>query len=168
MLIGGKTPEQFAESWYGVDEIHHAIQRPWLSGSDKIPKDVGSREFAVWLTTQYRLAMAKGIRLGMEAAAGTQERMADELADLRRQLADTQAQASYQVAARWRDRCEAAERKLAEQAAVLQKARQLALDTLHDAEREREEMRRIEAIDLDEPTAAAGTQDEVTEEENQP
>lgn len=66
-----QTPWDIAESWYSVHEIASAIQR---SGSDdfgawnKIPTDIYSTEFAVWLTHQYRLAMAKGVQLGREGS----------------------------------------------------------------------------------------------------
>ena len=62
-----ETPWEIAEGWYDEDQIFRAIER---SGSDdvgsweKIPTDVHSREFARWLTHQYRLAMAKGVQLG--------------------------------------------------------------------------------------------------------
>ena len=62
-------PWKFACEWYRVDEIEHHIARvnsPGLmEAADKaIPTDVRSREFAEWLTHQYRLAMQKGIQLG--------------------------------------------------------------------------------------------------------
>ena len=62
-----RTPWEIAQSWYGAEDIHRAIQ---CSGSgefgawSQIPANVKSREFAEWLTEQYRLAMAKGIQLG--------------------------------------------------------------------------------------------------------
>lgn len=66
-----RTPWEIAESWYGVDDIERAIKQ---SGSgefgawQEIPRNVMSREFAEWLTHQYRLAMSKGIQLGRSAA----------------------------------------------------------------------------------------------------
>lgn len=63
-----KTPWEFASEWYQPDEIHRSINqlRNPLTGdrSKQIPEDVTSREFAEWLTNQYRLAMCKGIQIG--------------------------------------------------------------------------------------------------------
>lgn len=73
-MIEGKTSWEFACSWYKEDEIARALQ-PKPPGSftfttkawDEIPTDVRSPEFAKWLTHQYRLAMTKGIDLGLRA-----------------------------------------------------------------------------------------------------
>ena len=54
-----KTPFEIAEGWYQVDDIYRGI----MSRVEE-PRDTRSREFAEWLTSQYRLAMAKGIQLG--------------------------------------------------------------------------------------------------------
>jgi hypothetical protein len=62
MLIEGKTPWEFCVEWYRESEIHQAV------AANGIPRDVLSREFASWLTTQYRLAMHRGMELAMEAA----------------------------------------------------------------------------------------------------
>lgn len=51
-----KTAWEIAEAWYTEEAIYNSINR--------VPTDVTSREFARWLTHQYRLAMAKGIQLG--------------------------------------------------------------------------------------------------------
>lgn len=71
--MSGKTPWEIAVDWYDSDSIERAIRN---SGTDAfgawpaIPHDVYSRQFAEWLTQQYRLAMAKGIQLGREGLAG--------------------------------------------------------------------------------------------------
>lgn len=61
------TPWEFACKWYTVDEIHAAITRErrfHQTGDLKpVPEDIYSREFAEWLTEQYRLAMRKGAEL---------------------------------------------------------------------------------------------------------
>lgn len=62
-----QTPKEIADDWYKVDEIHHALRHAGsgnFGAADQIPTDVKSREFAEWMTKQYRLAMAKGILLG--------------------------------------------------------------------------------------------------------
>lgn len=61
-----KTPSQIASEWYTVDEVHRCLLAvaPERVMSEAVPIDVTSREFAEWLTNQYRLAMAKGIQLG--------------------------------------------------------------------------------------------------------
>ena len=60
---------RFACQWYGENEIFEAINRaPTLKQVGclpKIPTDVTSREFAAWLTEQYRLAMTKGAELAI-------------------------------------------------------------------------------------------------------
>ena len=69
--LNGKTPWEFACAWYGVYEITHSIRRRSLTDDmdpSFIPKDIDSDEFAAWLTSQYRLAMSKGIEIGMEAS----------------------------------------------------------------------------------------------------
>lgn len=58
---------RFACQWYTEDEIFRSIQnglKVTSPVSEKIPTDVRSREFAKWLTDQYRLAMNKGIQIG--------------------------------------------------------------------------------------------------------
>lgn len=57
-----KNPWLFACQWYKVDEIHHGIT---TAKELVIPTDVNSREFAVWLTDEYRLAMRKGAELAI-------------------------------------------------------------------------------------------------------
>lgn len=67
--IEGKLPWDFCCSWYRVEEIERSIaEKLKRHGSmmhdlsiDRIPTDVASREFAEWLTHEYRLAMNKGI-----------------------------------------------------------------------------------------------------------
>jgi len=65
-----KTPWEFACDWYQPEEIHRTLnrRRDPLTGDigEQIPEDVTSREFADWLTNQYRLAMNKGIQIGRE------------------------------------------------------------------------------------------------------
>lgn len=62
-----QTPYEIAEGWYRESEVASALER---SGSgdfgawNPVPEDVHSPEFAKWLTSQYRLAMAKGIQIG--------------------------------------------------------------------------------------------------------
>lgn len=78
VLIEGKTPWQFACSWYSANEVKHLIARK-LSCPDRdsdFPADVSSDAFAVWLTEQYQLAMTKGIEIGIQANALS---IADEL-----------------------------------------------------------------------------------------
>jgi hypothetical protein len=60
-------PWEFVCGWYNADDIHQALTR---NESDRmpgdlpaVPADVYSREFAEWLTDQYRLAMRKGAEL---------------------------------------------------------------------------------------------------------
>ena len=62
MLIEGKTPWEFCVAWYRTDDVLRA------TAANDIPRDTGSREFAEWLTCQYRLAMHKGMELATEAA----------------------------------------------------------------------------------------------------
>jgi hypothetical protein len=64
--LNGRTPWDFACGWYTVDEIHRSILSRHKSGFVKteIPSDIESRDFADWLTEQYRLAMWKGIEVG--------------------------------------------------------------------------------------------------------
>jgi len=54
-----RTPHQIAEEWYRIESIHRSTSK-----SSDIPQDTRSREFAEWLCNEYRLAMAKGIRIG--------------------------------------------------------------------------------------------------------
>jgi hypothetical protein len=62
-----RRPWEFACQWYGVDEIHHSINREQrlkqIGDVPAVPSDVTSRKFAEWLTEQYRLAMRKGAEL---------------------------------------------------------------------------------------------------------
>ena len=61
----------FASRWYNADSVYSYIQRqhdgrPFtMDQPDPMPVNVKSREFANWLTNQYRLAMAKGIEIGL-------------------------------------------------------------------------------------------------------
>jgi len=68
-----KTPWEFACDWYQVEEIHRELNRrrdPLTENiGEQTPEDVTSREFAEWLTHQYRLAMRKGIEIGQRWAA---------------------------------------------------------------------------------------------------
>lgn len=63
-----KNPWLFACQWYKVEHVHNKINirnRQGGFGSDKaVPSDVLSREFAEWLTNEYRLAM-KGAELAI-------------------------------------------------------------------------------------------------------
>lgn len=61
-----KSPQEIAAGWYGTEEIWEAIRpKPFPKSAfvKAIPTDVRSREFAEWLTGQYRAAMEKGIQL---------------------------------------------------------------------------------------------------------
>jgi len=64
-----RRPWDFVCKWYGVDEIHNSITRSRLLRSvgdlPQVPEDVYSREFAEFLTEQYRLAMRKGAELAV-------------------------------------------------------------------------------------------------------
>jgi len=68
---------QFACDWYVADDIFRSISRhrdPLTGDKNKqIPSDVTSREFAEWLTHEYRLAMNKGIEIGRRQARGLSE-----------------------------------------------------------------------------------------------
>lgn len=58
-----KTAWDFACQWYQTEEIHrniNTIHAPFISS------DVTSIEFAEFLASQYRVAMAKGIQIGRE------------------------------------------------------------------------------------------------------
>jgi hypothetical protein len=65
------TPWEIAEAWYSEEEIVHSIARQRRADfdGDCIPTDVFGREFAQWLTHQYRLAMSKGIQLGRDGSS---------------------------------------------------------------------------------------------------
>ncbi len=56
-----ETPFEFAEKWYSVPQTHN-----YMTTHEDVPTDVRSLEFAEWLTTNMRLAMAKGINIGVE------------------------------------------------------------------------------------------------------
>ena len=61
-----KSPQEIAAGWYLTEEIWNAIRPVDFTRkkyADSIPTDVRSREFAEWLTGQYRAAMEKGIQL---------------------------------------------------------------------------------------------------------
>jgi hypothetical protein len=64
-----RRPWAFACKWYSVDEVFNAINREnrfrQVGDVPKVPADVTSREFAEWLTGQYRLAMRKGAELAV-------------------------------------------------------------------------------------------------------
>lgn len=60
---------KIAKEWYRESEVARSTQQSrsiTAESHDKIPTDVYSIEFAIWLTDQYRLAMAKGIQLVQE------------------------------------------------------------------------------------------------------
>ena len=74
---------EFACNWYKPDEIERAIQQSGgksFGAWDKIPADVTSREFAVWLCDQYRLAMNKGIQIGKSRAIPAAQEREGQLA----------------------------------------------------------------------------------------
>lgn len=61
-------PWEFACQWYGDAEIEQSIQRHLsllYDGTDRMPRDVASPEFAKWLANQYRHAMRKGAELAV-------------------------------------------------------------------------------------------------------
>jgi len=60
-----------AVGWYTEDELITFINRKRSVFDDerqRIPTDVTSREFAVWMTNEYRMAMAKGIQMANSRA----------------------------------------------------------------------------------------------------
>jgi hypothetical protein len=63
------NPWLFACEWYKIEHVHKKINirnRHGEFGSEKaVPVDVKSREFAEWLTNEYRLAMQKGAELAI-------------------------------------------------------------------------------------------------------
>ena len=61
-----RTPWEIAEAWYNAEQIHGCIVRHKCR--PPIPADTQSREFAVWLTHEYRLAMSKGVQLGRDGS----------------------------------------------------------------------------------------------------
>lgn len=68
--LDGKTPWEFACEWYQPDEIARVIEARGRSSpfeNARIPTDIYSREFAEWMTEQYRLAMTKGIQIGLQS-----------------------------------------------------------------------------------------------------
>jgi len=73
--LDGKTPWEFACDWYSPAEIAWSIARQKAGfgrgaiETSKMPVDVYSQEFAEWLTDQYRLAMRKGIEIGLRTNA---------------------------------------------------------------------------------------------------
>lgn len=80
--VNGKSAWEFACDWYKPGEIAWSIARSRsgfgsfkiensAGNSAKIPTDVYSQEFAEWLTEQYRLAMAKGIEIGIRSSTPT-------------------------------------------------------------------------------------------------
>jgi len=61
--------------WYKPNQIYASLTKTKASQlgwprqyNIDIPANVRSHAFAEWLTEQYRLAMAKGIQIGQEAA----------------------------------------------------------------------------------------------------
>lgn len=106
---------QFASNWYHPDEIYRSIQRsvntPRADRYQNIPHDVHSREFAEWLTNEYRLAMAKGIEIGQRDASEEIDRLKagrfteDEFQNLCHTF-------SADDACRFRQGCEEYQRKL--------------------------------------------------------
>jgi len=58
------TPFEFATDWYKEEEIYSQLKKANMISGEKVPEDIYSREFAKWLTHEYRLAMAKGIQIG--------------------------------------------------------------------------------------------------------
>lgn len=62
--------QKFAEDWYKVSEIEHFQSRQKSHHAEeqgRIPVDIYSKEFAVWLTEQYRLAMMRGMQVIKDA-----------------------------------------------------------------------------------------------------
>ena len=56
-----QTPFEIAEAWYNPDSVWEDIKG--RVENRQMPRETYTREFAEWLTSQYRLAMAKGIQL---------------------------------------------------------------------------------------------------------
>ena len=61
-----RTPWEIAEAWYIAEQTHDCIVRHTCRSP--IPSDTQSKEFAEWLTHEYRLAMAKGVQLGRDGS----------------------------------------------------------------------------------------------------
>lgn len=59
-----RNPWEIASAWYTVEGTHRCLIQNDRDCRTEIPTDHSSREFAEWMTEQYRLAMAKGIELG--------------------------------------------------------------------------------------------------------
>lgn len=58
------SAQAIAEQWYNETQIAMSVAGNFREEPHRrIPPDVGSQEFAKWLTHEYRLAMAKGIEL---------------------------------------------------------------------------------------------------------
>jgi len=66
IVMPRRTPWEIAEAWYHAEQIHECIVH--RKCRSPIPADTQSREFAEWLTDQYRLAMAKGVQLGRDGS----------------------------------------------------------------------------------------------------
>lgn len=65
---------KFASEWYRVPEIEHFQSRQKalrIDAQDRIPEDIYSKDFAVWLTEQYKLAMMKGVQVVQDRALST-------------------------------------------------------------------------------------------------
>ena len=66
-VVEFRSAWEIAEAWYDEVGIAKAISESGSGGFgswDRVPEDVHSREFAKWLTHQYRLALSKGVQLG--------------------------------------------------------------------------------------------------------
>jgi hypothetical protein len=64
-----RTPFDIADSWYSEEEVFNYLQKNDIRDSfSKVPTDIKSKEFARWLTLQYKLAMSKGIQLGRDGS----------------------------------------------------------------------------------------------------
>lgn len=87
--LEGKTPWEFACGWYTPDEIERCIANRHRTGfgepnSRAIPSDIESRAFAEWLCHQYRLAMNKGITIGLSAHAARDVKLRELVDEWRR------------------------------------------------------------------------------------
>lgn len=69
--LEGKTPWEFACGWYSPDEIERCIagNRSEFGQWNNPPEDIHGRKFAEWMAHEYRLAMRKGIEIGIVHAS---------------------------------------------------------------------------------------------------
>ena len=63
-------PVQYTTRWFSPQVVHQAILDPrhaiMIGDLTNVPEDTRSREFAEWLTLQYRMAMAAGAQMAVK------------------------------------------------------------------------------------------------------